>query len=170
MKLKNDYIKLHKLDLFNGYCTEVYRYEINDIIEETNSKSILDYGCGKGFQYSKLKLDVFWNVLVDCYDPGVSVFSKLPNNVYDGVLCIEVMEHIPEEEVDNTLKNIFIKAKKFAFFSISLVYDKQSYKLKHKRLIDGSNVHVTIKSKEWWEERIKVNNTNNIRVVSKFTT
>ena len=63
---------------------------IKDLITLTNSKTLLDYGSGKGFQYKSMLLEdrnqmkykslqEHWNISeVYCYDPGYSPYQKLP--------------------------------------------------------------------------------------------
>lgn len=163
MKLKNDYIELHKnKNYFNGYSLVPSKDHVYNVVKKTNSKTILDYGSGKGQQYSNLKLDLYWGVEVDCYDPGYEPFFELPNKLYDGVICTEVMEHVPEDEVDQVMTEIFERATKFVYFSIAL-------SLAGKKLLDGSNVHVTIKPMKWWNEKINQHNKNGIKVVCLFS-
>lgn len=118
---------------------------------------MLDYGSGKGQQYSKHHLDKVWNVEVDCYDPFYEPFSKIPEKLYDGTICIEVLEHIPEEELDTVLDTIFSKTKKFVLFTACS-------RPANKFFEDGTNVHVTIKDYQWWLEKIKPHNVDNIIV------
>ena len=47
------------------------------------------------------------------YDPGVEQFEKMPKGKFDGVYSTDVMEHIPEEELPESLEFIFSKADKF---------------------------------------------------------
>jgi hypothetical protein len=67
------------------------------------------------------------------------------------------MEHIPEEEVDIALRNIFDRATMFVFFSIAL-------RPASKMFADGQNVHVTLKTPTWWYEKIDEHNVNNVLV------
>ncbi|HKZ43150.1 MAG TPA: hypothetical protein VJ044_19485, partial [Candidatus Hodarchaeales archaeon] len=59
----------------------------------------------------------------------------------------DVLEHVPEEEIDEVLKEIFEYAQKFVFLSIST-------KLADKKFPDGENVHVCVKPPDWWLEKL----------------
>lgn len=166
MKYKNDYEKLHETGrFFHGLSLIPSKELIYNLIKSTNSETVLDYGSGKGLQYSKYNTDLYWGVEVDCYDPGYKPFSILPDKMYDGVVCTEVMEHIPEEEIDKTLREIFERARKFVYFGIAL---NQSNSDDGKTLLDGSNLHVTIKPDYWWREKINLHNKNNVVVQATF--
>lgn len=162
MKYRKEYEEFHKGHFFAGYSVLQFANNIYSAIEKTNSTTILDYGSGKGHQYSKKKLDLYWGVEVDCYDPGYKPFSDLPNKTYDGVICTEVMEHVPEDEVDDTIQHIFARATKFVFFSISLG-------TANKKFSNGEQIHVTLKSAEWWRSVIDRYNTKDVPVYIMFS-
>lgn len=162
MKYQQEYIKLHNAGSYGGYSMLPFKHHVDRLVKNTQSKTLLDYGSGKGLQYSIKKLDLFWGVEVDCYDPGYEPHKKLPDKKYDGVVCTEVLEHIPEEELDVAMRNIFSRAEKFVFMSISTV-------LASKKFTDGTNVHVTVKEPKWWNEIIDRHNTNNVPVAVMFT-
>mgnify|MGYP001249567670 CR=1 FL=1 len=60
------------------------RNEVKNFVLSTRPESILDYGSGKGFQYSEHKIHEDWtqgNYISPrpvCYDPGVPEFSEKP--------------------------------------------------------------------------------------------
>ena len=82
------------------------------------------------------------------YDPGVKNFSKYPTNKADGVVCIDVVEHIPENDVINFIEELFKLANKFVFIVIACYPAK-------KKLPDGRNVHLCLKSIQDWKKIIK---------------
>ena len=65
----------------------------------------------------------------------------------DGVICIDVVEHIPSEDVIDFIEDIFKLAKKFVFIVIACYSAK-------KKLPDGRNAHLSIKNPKEWEEII----------------
>lgn len=107
---------------------------------------VLDYGCGKG--KLKIEVDRILNVadFVN-YDPFVDEFSKEPEGEFDIVSCFDVMEHVEHQCVANTLKYIASKAKYMTMFTIG-TEDAQ------KELGDGRNAHITIRSPQWWLEKL----------------
>jgi len=158
-----EYKKLHEMGYFSGFACVKQKYRIKKLIQHTDSKTLLDYGSGKGKQYSVKKLNEFWNVSIDCYDPYVKKFSILPNKKYDGVICSDVLEHVPEEQLETTLKSIFYRAEKFVFLCIFLKEAKKFFS-------DGKNVHVSIKSQMEWIELAQKFNSEKINLKIHFET
>lgn len=145
--LKEEYERLHKVGHYNGYFCTKYKDNIKELIEKTKSKSLLDYGSGKGFQYSNIRLNIYWNINVSCYDKFVKEFSIFPEQKFDGVICVEVLEHILENEIDIVLQRIFDAAEKFVFLTIATKEAK-------KKFSNGENVHVLLRDKDWWLDKI----------------
>lgn len=158
-----EYLRFHKLPKkFDGHSTYEFKDMIYNIIKVTRSKTILDYGSGKGIQYTKQHLDLYWGVEAECYEPYYEPYNKLPDKRFDGVICVEVLEHVPEERLEVLFTNIFSRAEKFVFFTICMITGGTFF-------TTGENVHITIKSKEWWIEKINKYNVNKIPVDVVFT-
>lgn len=122
---------------------------IGRLILETESKTLLDYGSGKGEQYgSPHRLGEAWGVEVACYDPGWEPFAEKPTGRFDAVICLDVMEHVPKASVDEVLRDVLQMAKRCAYFSIATTPAG-------KMLPDGRNAHLTIAAEGWWRERIE---------------
>lgn len=107
-------------------------------------KKILDYGCGQ----SRL---VDWVAkLQDAeafrYDPAIPRFASLPAGPFDLVINTDVLEHVPDENLDNVLKEIRSLSLN-AFFVIST---RPAGKL----LPNGENAHCTVWPTERWRERL----------------
>ena len=130
------------------------------LAQRTKAKSVLDYGSGKGCLYGETDLELpdgevipsvkrFWGVEeLTLYDPGVQEHSKRPTGQFDGVVSTDVLEHIPEEDIGWVLRECFAFANRFVYMNIA------SYPAK-KELPNGWNAHVTIKSPDWWRQRIE---------------
>lgn len=137
-----------------GQAITQKRNEVKNFIISTKPESILDYGSGKGFQYSEHKIHKNWThgdyICPEpvCYDPGVPEFSEKPGVKFDSVLCFDVMEHIPEQEYEKVLKEIFNYARKSVCFNIAINPAKKSFP-------DGTNYHVLCRPEEWWFANIK---------------
>lgn len=127
------------------------------LVAETKPRRLLDYGCGKGFQYHEQKVHKEWGgMLPYCYDVGVPRYARRPSGVFDGVICTDVLEHIAEQDLPAILDDIFSFVPErrdggvsFAVFWISC------RPAKRKTLPDGRNVHLTVKPPEWWAEMLK---------------
>lgn len=153
MKLENLYIEMHKQPgMFLGHSLEKHKDKIATYLNNHELETLLDYGCGKGVSWqgnSGLELcDMFGVRDVRLYDPGVPRFSKKVRGNFDAVICIDVLEHIPEDELDDVLKEIFQRAKKVVVVSFCTRAAK-------KVLPNGLNVHVTIKPYDWWVEKLE---------------
>ncbi|MBF0445287.1 MAG: class I SAM-dependent methyltransferase [Magnetococcales bacterium] len=143
---------------FEGRSLPLQAESIFHTITEKSANTILDYGSGKGLQYGPLKVTTsdgkssfpdiksYWGVQsITCYDPGYEPFSTLPEGRFDGVICTDVMEHLPLEDVPWVINEIFSFARKFVFLSISCFPSK-------KFLPNDENAHCTVKPIEWWLE------------------
>ena len=146
MRLLTDYQQLHAQGHFPGMTVLNYADKIESLCKRFECKSLLDYGCGKAGPYLR-GLHNQWGVRVTLYDPAVDIYSKWWGGQYDGVICCDVLEHIPEEELDETLDKIFQSAKKFVFFTVCCREAK-------KTLPNGDNCHVNIKDEVWWTEKL----------------
>ena len=126
---------------FRGKSLKPHIEKINQLVEELDLVTLLDYGSGKGKYIHRILADV------TPYDPAYEPYSELPKCQFDGVICTDVMEHIPEEEIDENLERIFNYARDFVFFNIST-------KPAEKKLPNGENTHCTLKPEDWWIGRI----------------
>lgn len=129
--------------------------KIAEYIQTFEYRSILDYGCGKALFWKQDK--IFINSLfewhgvhgtIDLYDPAIPEYQILQNRRYDMVICTDVLEHVLEEDVPDTLDNILTRVRKMAYLNIST-------KPATKTFNNGSNVHVTIRDRLWWQKQIK---------------
>jgi len=121
--------------------------------------TLLDLGCGTGKcsqRFSNWGADVtavdFAN---NCLDIWVDVrFENCclwddENMPYaDYGFCTDVMEHIPPERVQDTLRTISKHCNKAVFFQVATRPDKMG------KLI-GETLHLTVKSYHWWESAME---------------
>jgi len=131
------------------------------LVTGTKSKTILDFGGGRGHQYSIYKKHNRMGIReenITIYDIGLEGKDIMPKEMFDGVISTDVMEHIPEEEIDEVLDLIFSKARRFVYIG---VFCGPALKL----LPNGDNAHCTIKPPEWWRKRIKSRNRRNIPLI-----
>lgn len=164
MNLLNEYRKLHKQGKFPGMSLLAFAPEIAELVSEFKSRRLLDYGCGAGFQYTRERVHVLWGVdMPTLYDPAVAGHDVLPNRKFDGVISTDVAEHIPEDELPAYVAAIGGYARKWAFISVCCRPSK------HIRFLDGSNVHVTIHSFEWWQDYLKTYFRGDTRLVLRET-
>jgi hypothetical protein len=141
---------MHKVDnIFEGYSILNLAQDIRNAVEHYQCKSILDYGSGKGRQYSikKVHEKYFNNVLPDLYDPAVEGIDILPNKIYDMVLSTDVLEHVHPSYVDYALDEIFSRASKVVYLGICT---RNATKL----MPNNENCHLTVRDFDWWVEKL----------------
>lgn len=143
------YRQLHQNpSIFKGGSIKSYVHDIGKMIQDSNVKTLLDYGCGKAISHKDYNLKRLWRLeKVQLFDPGVDEYSNKPEGQYDMTVCIDVMEHVPPECVDAVLADIAAYTKKVAVFSIST-------RPAAKHLPDGRNAHLTVKEPQWWLKKI----------------
>jgi 2-polyprenyl-3-methyl-5-hydroxy-6-metoxy-1,4-benzoquinol methylase len=110
---------------------------------------VLDYGCGAGMQYEaphnlQRKLHIPKPTL---YDPGNAMYAEKPAGTFDGVICSDVLEHVPEALVGNVLAEVFDYAERFVWMSVCCRAAKKVFP-------DGTNMHVTVKGEQWWRKQV----------------
>ena len=145
--------KLPPEKTFQGTSLLKWVFQINKIIKDTKSHSLIDFGCGKALGYvSPIKVDnkVFKNVSdfweinnMFLYDPGVKKYSKYPTRKADGIICTDVIEHIPPQDIKNFINELYKLSNKFIFVVAATNYAQKTFK-------NGENVHLTIKTKDEW--------------------
>lgn len=124
-------------------------WRVYDAVQRHGAVSLLDYGCGQGQQYERYKVHEWWGVPRPVlYDPAVARYAERPSGAFDGVICSDVLEHVPRGELDAVLSDCFGAARKFVFFSICC---RPAYKF----LPNGMNCHVTVEQPPWWNTRLQ---------------
>ena len=121
-----------------GYDVVKYQKLIKDLVDHYGVKTILDYGCGKGLQYSDplpygtdpgeelpqdqwQTFDQYLGVTVYCYDPCVEKFETPPppDVKFDGVICTQVLNSIPDADMPWVRDTLERHAAKFCFIGLS---------------------------------------------------
>lgn len=121
--------------------------------------SVLDYGAGKGQQYQRQVRDpesgrehagvaAYWGVKVTCFDPAYPPHAARPAGRFDAVICTDVLEHCPEEDIDWILDDLFRHARKLVYANVACFPA-----LKH--LPNGENAHITVRPADWWRQRFE---------------
>ena len=108
--------------------------------ETMGTKSILDYGCGKGSLAQSLPFPI-WE-----YDPAIEGKNGVPRPA-ELVVCFDVLEHVEPDYLDNVLGDLVRCTNKCLFAIIdSGPADKE--------LPDGRNAHLIQKDKDWWTAKL----------------
>jgi len=145
-------------ETFDGKSLGHHIQPIAALIRETGARTVLDYGSGKAKHYqpypgevpeSRFKSLKEWGeTKVTCYDPGYQPYAGPIEAAYDGVICTDVLEHIPEEDIPWVLDKLFAHARKFVY-AVAACYPAR------KQLPDGQNAHCTVLEPRWWREQME---------------
>lgn len=105
-------------------------------------KTILDYGCGKGLLKQELP-----GFDVREYDPAIPEKSDRPKPA-DMVVCLDVLEHVEPDCLDEVIKDLSRCAKSYLLVNIAM-------RPSEKTLSDGRNAHLLVEDDEWWHDRLQ---------------
>ena len=140
----DQYKHIHASKEYGVTSYSMAKYVVPCIIE-LEAKSVLDYGCGQSRLYERLKVDN--SITVHRYDPSIPEINTLTTSHVDLVINTDVLEHIPEDDIDDVLKHIHELGTN-CFFNIHTGLAKEI-------LPSGENAHCTIHPPEWWKQRIQ---------------
>lgn len=143
----NEYKELHSVDENYGTTSISYLHEVCLIIDYLQPKSVLDYGCGKGTLLKALS-QKYPNIKFYGYDPAILGKDILPEVSYvDLIINTDVLEHIPEDEIESVVAKIRSLSDK--------VYFNLHHALAAKILPDGTNAHCTVKNIYWYNNLLR---------------
>jgi hypothetical protein len=128
-----------------GMSGHLYADQIVSMANSLQTRSILDYGCGK------CSLQKAMPFPIQNYDPFVPEFSRRPEPA-DIVVCTDVMEHVEDYCILAVLHDIAQLTRKAAFFQIATTPAK-------KTLPDGRNAHISLHDLNWWLRSLMVHFT-----------
>jgi SAM-dependent methyltransferase len=164
------YEQVWKFDQYRNYspgADALDRLPLLDALRDHEVHTILDAGCGSGKLMWRLMqdhpgefevhgFDITDNCLDACFaeiKDRVLTIGCLWNpddfkQVYDAVICADVMEHIPTDRVPDVLSNLYKSTRRLAFFSIAVIKDVFGPQL------IGEALHLTVQKPEWWLARL----------------
>lgn len=132
---------------FLGLSILQHRKQIGKLMRKYGAVTLLDYGCGRGDAYSSPhKIYRDWGLKrheITLYDPAFPRHDKLPGRRFDIVLCSDVLEHVPEEDTERFVGDLFNHAKVHVWASVCTRAAKKTFP-------SGENLHVTVKPLQWW--------------------
>ncbi len=144
------YRKIHQEKRY-GYTSQNLFLLLMPFVQEISPKSLLDYGCGQSnlvfMLRDALDPDNTESVTAYKYEPAIKELSSLPVEKADLVLNTDVLEHIPNEDLEPVIKKI-LSISGNALFVIS---NKEAKEI----LPDGTNAHCSVHPPEWWRELIE---------------
>ena len=133
--------KLHENPEY-GIASTYFAPIVDDVIQSFSIKSLLDYGAGK----CRLKDSIKSEVNYTPYEPSNPLWSQTPEPC-EFVTCIDVLEHIEPELLDNVLDDLQRVVDKYGLFTI---HTGPAVKI----LPDGRNAHLIQQPLEWWNKHL----------------
>lgn len=137
--------KLHENPHY-GMASVSYAPLVANVVSELGVTELLDYGAGKGRLGQTLREHIKTPLEVYHYDPAVPMWSKPPEPC-SFVACIDVLEHIEPNLLDNVLDDLKRVTLKHGMFT---VHTQAAMKV----LPDGRNAHLIQQPPQWWLPKI----------------
>jgi len=146
--ISKEYLELQKKLHLNpdyGVASLSFAQIVSEIIKKANINTISDYGAGK----KNLLIGIQNNGITDIkyfpYDPAFPEYGEPVTSQL--VCCIDVLEHIEPELIDNVIQDLASIITNLGFISIHMGPAK-------KILDDGRNAHLIQKPCSWWLAKI----------------
>ena len=131
--------KLHENPNY-GTASVQFAPIVSKLINQTQVDELLDYGAGKMRLFQNLK--VGHKLKLQAYDPAIPDLAGEPKPM-QMVTCIDVLEHIEPEMLDNVLDHLKALTQEIGFFT---VHTGPAVKV----LPDGRNAHLIQEPASWW--------------------
>ena len=131
-----------------GGAAKLYAPLVAQMIDKLEPSHILDYGCGRHLVLPQALKDlgVRRPFKYQAYDPAVERFAGAPIPA-EMVVCIDVLEHIEEDCIDDVLDHLESLTEAVGLFTIDTGPAMKS-------LPDGRNAHILQRPPEWWLPRL----------------
>jgi hypothetical protein len=130
---------VHAARLYGNTSVKNLRY-IRPHIKLLKPRSVLDFGCGQSTLLQALEFGP--NVQTVRHDPAIPEFSAEPVGRFDLLINIDVLEHIPENDLPTLLETMRGLAREALF-----IVDTEPASM---ILPNGENAHCTLHSHSWW--------------------
>ncbi|MBI2241820.1 MAG: hypothetical protein HYU59_13585 [Magnetospirillum gryphiswaldense] len=136
--------KLHENPNY-GVASVQFAPLVADIVTKLQVRELLDYGAGKGRLGQELARLMPKPPVIHHYDPAIPAWAADPVP-REMVTCIDVLEHIEPELLDNVLDHLAALVLRLGFFT---VHTGPAVKV----LADGRNAHLIQENERWWLPR-----------------
>lgn len=138
-ELQKLYAEKHRQDANYGKSAKAHIETIKALIAKRKWQTYLDYGCGKAVLSQNIPGMVN-------YDFAFPEYSLLPTERFDVAFCIDVLEHIPESDLPETLEYLKDRAGS-VYFCIHLGPSLH-------KLPNGEPCHCTVRPASWWISKL----------------
>ena len=129
-----------------GVASVEYAPLVANMMRVLGVQELLDYGSGKGRLGMALQGHDLQPFTLFQYDPGVELISERPDPA-EMVVCIDVLEHVEPEYLDEVLDDLRRVTEEHAFFTVHTGPAA-------KTLPDGRNAHLIQENFRFWLPKI----------------
>ena len=146
--ISDDYRKLQQelhLNADYGVASLAFAPIVADVMRQSSARSLCDYGAGKQNLLKGLAQAGVTGFDYRPYDPAFPEYGE-PREA-DLVCCIDVLEHVELEWLDNVLDELEEITTRLGFFSVHMGPAS-------KTLADGRNAHLIQNPSSWWLPRL----------------
>lgn len=143
--LVSEYIQVHRTRKYGDTGWRSFPFILPHLLA-LRPDSLIDFGCGQSDLAFRLAQHA-GIASVTRYDPAIVELSNRPEAQHDVLVNVDVLEHIPDEELDNAIADMASLAK-----NAIIVIDTAPARLK---LSDGRNAHVSLHDEGTWEQRLR---------------
>jgi 2-polyprenyl-3-methyl-5-hydroxy-6-metoxy-1,4-benzoquinol methylase len=112
-----------------------------ELASEFRCSTVLDYGCGQGSLAKAIRVNLH---LTYEYDPAIPGKDAPPVDLFDLVVCTDVLEHVESDRINAVLSHLASLTGRALFVVIALVPTS-------KKLSDGRQAHILLRSVDWWK-------------------
>ena len=141
--LIQQYRVIHSREAYGNTSVKNLPYFL-PLIDELKPRSIIDFGCGQSTLADELSAASGAPAIR--YDPAIPEFSQKPDGKFDLLINVDVLEHVPEDE----LEPIIAEMAAFAKNAIIVIDTGPAVLI----LPDGRNAHVRQHDQDWWAEKL----------------
>jgi hypothetical protein len=112
-----------KSKTYSGKFLRPHKPVLVDLVSRLKITSALDYGCGKGSQYTWVDpsdgktIEQAFGFQVAKFDPAWPPFATEPQGEFDLVICTHVLGSIPLEDLDWVLAKLYGAARKAVYIA-----------------------------------------------------
>ena len=128
-----------------GYGSYQYIDQLRKLVQQYHYKTMLDYGCGKGLQYTDK--NNFANLIgieqYSLHDPAYNQHADLPKGMWDLVICLDVLPFVPESDINAVVELMLSRCNKICVIGLQEIIKTKSKK-----------PFVCVHDHTWWQEKL----------------